>query len=185
MPQPPTARDALDRLGLESICDRIREGQSVNEICRSIEISASAFWRWIEADAERSARVRVSRTASAAAMEEKAETVLLDKQMEIQRARELASHYRWAAKVRNPREYGEKLELTGEMTIQNLTSEEVEARASALLIEIAEAERRIQQAAAIGLDNNPVKWECGACGKRFDAAADWREHGLRAHDQEF
>lgn len=146
MPQPPTAQAALDRLGLEAVCDRIIEGQSVNAICRAIEISASAFWRWVAADAERSARVKSARIASAATFAEQAGEVLEDKSIPIDRGREIASHKRWEAKMRNPRDFGEKLELSGELALHNLSAEELDARAATLAKQIAEAQAVAQSA---------------------------------------
>ena len=64
---------------------------------------------------EHRARVRDALEISAQTYEEKAEIVLLDAEAstyEIQRARELAHHYRWKASKRNPRKYGDKLDMT-------------------------------------------------------------------------
>lgn len=137
MPQPPTARDALDAMGLDAICDRIINGDSVRQICLKEEIGVASFWKWVASDAERSARVTSARVASAATLEEDAGSVLEDKQIPVDRAREIASHKRWQAKIRNPRQYGEKLELSGGLDIQNLSEQEVDARAAAIAARLA------------------------------------------------
>lgn len=62
---------------------------------------------------------------------------LEDRSIPVDRAREIASHKRWQAKIRNPRQYGEKLELSGGLDIQNLSEQEVDARAAAIAARLA------------------------------------------------
>lgn len=124
-------------MGLDAICDRIINGDSVRQICLKEEIGVASFWKWVASDAERSARVTSARVASAATLEEDAGSVLEDKQIPVDRAREIASHKRWQAKIRNPRQYGEKLELSGGLDIQNLSEQEIDSRAAAIAARLA------------------------------------------------
>ena len=63
---------------------------------------------------EHSARVRNALDISASSYADKAEEVLIDAvgtKEELQRARELAQHYRWKAGKRSPKKYGESSTL--------------------------------------------------------------------------
>lgn len=95
--------------------------------------------RWLASDSERSARAREARISAAQVWDEKAETVLEDKEVDIQRARELASHYRWRASKINPREYGDKLQVDNTHTVLNLSDEEIRRRAARIEAELAAA----------------------------------------------
>ncbi len=69
--------------------------------------------RWIDASPERAARCREARKAAADFCDREAERVLRALKpdstgAEIAKARELASHLRWRARVRDPAAYGEK-----------------------------------------------------------------------------
>lgn len=139
MPQPNYAEQALNIIGLDEICDRILGGESVRQLCGEFKVGVASFWRWVSLDAERSARVKSARQASAASIDEKALEVLQDNSIPVDRAREIASHMRWQARVRDPRQFGEKLELSGELALNNLSADELDARAATLAKQIAEA----------------------------------------------
>lgn len=76
-----------------------------------------------------------------------AEAVLLDKTMDVARARELASHYRWRAKTVNPAEYGEKLQVDNTHKVVNLSDAEIEERSRQIRARLAaladEADRKL------------------------------------------
>lgn len=112
---------AMTRMGfdtnIDAICDMIVEGKSLTQISKDVGVNIAALIRWIENDPQRSALVREARVRSAKIWDEKAEAVIAaapDK-FELERARELAHHYRWRAKAIAPREYGDKVqqEVTG------------------------------------------------------------------------
>lgn len=123
--RPPVAMEALDRYGLDAICDDIIDGKSYAQICQKLEIGKSAMSRWLAMDSDRSARVAEALRQSAQGEDDKAELTLLDKTMDIQRARELAFHYRWRARVRNPHDYGEKVQIDQTTRVVNLSEEEI------------------------------------------------------------
>lgn len=127
----------LDAIGVDAICAWIEEDKSYRWIAQECGVSVSVLYRWIEATEERSARVAASRAFSAHACDDKAEIYLGTipddgTPAQIARARELASHMRWRAKVRNP-QYGDKTETTvkGKLDInhglQNLDPEKLRA----------------------------------------------------------
>jgi len=112
--------DAIDR-----VCDRLKAGEYQIAIARSLGTGVSTLWDWINADPERSARARDARIASASAESDLALQVLEDAKdpFELARAREIAQHRRWRARVADPRTYGDKLELGGEVGVRALPTE--------------------------------------------------------------
>jgi transposase-like protein len=124
---------------IDLICDMISTGESLTSIAKQIGIHAANLIRWIENDSQRSARAKEARIRSARIWDEKAEAVIAaapDK-FELDRARELAHHYRWRAKAIAPRDYGDKVtqEHTGAgggpiaiaaVDLRNLTDAELE-----------------------------------------------------------
>ncbi|MBK8772451.1 MAG: hypothetical protein IPM06_18790, partial [Rhizobiales bacterium] len=134
--KPLTAAQRLDAIGIDAICERLTAGESQKAIANSLGIWASHFAEWLAADEERSARAREARTISARHWDDQAESVLLeadeDKPGSIAKARELASHYRWRASKYAPKDYGEKLALSAEVTVQTMTDEQLAAKAAAL-----------------------------------------------------
>lgn len=128
------AREKLDQLGVEWLCNQIIDGQSQTSIAQSVGVSLATLSNWIAADIERSARVREARIASSRAYDEKAERALMDARdpFELAKARELASHYRWKASKTNPKEYGERVEIDQKTSITDLTEEQLDAKLAAL-----------------------------------------------------
>lgn len=98
------ATDVLDLFGTEWMYDRILDLRSLTEIAQEADVALSTLSRWVASDLERSARVREARRLAAEAWVEKAEQVVADAKngFELQRARELAHHYRWKASKINP-----------------------------------------------------------------------------------
>jgi len=131
-----TDAQRLESFGVAALCARISAGESQKSISVSLGVAASSLCEWIAADTERSARVREARIASARHWDEQAEAVLIDADANlpgsIAKARELASHYRWRASKYAPRDYGDKLDITAQVTTQSLTDEQLMERAAAL-----------------------------------------------------
>lgn len=130
-------RNKLDALGLDAVCERIESGESITQIATSLGMLQKSMRDWIAADDTRSARVRISRELSADACDDLAVRELETLQpgataAEIARARELASHYRWRASKRNPRIYGDKLDLNHSGKVE-LTDDQLDKRLSLLL----------------------------------------------------
>lgn len=105
------ARTKLDALGIDAVCDAIGSANSLTQIARENGVSIGSLLTWIEADPDRSARVKDSRSVMARYWDEKAETCIAEApdEFELKRAKELSHHYRWRAAKIAPREYGEKV----------------------------------------------------------------------------
>lgn len=119
------ARARLDKVGIDEIVEMIAvEGASLRGIANEVGVSAGSLLTWIEADPERSARVRDAREQLAKLWDEKAEDVLQQAgdEFTLKKARELASHYRWRASKTAPREYGDRVEVKGTMTLEQLVA---------------------------------------------------------------
>lgn len=111
------AKEKIAAIGVDVVVQRVIEGRSYREIASEFGVAVSTLHDWIEADPERSHACACARERSAQTWDEKAveEIELATNQFELQKARELAVHYRWRAKAVNPRRYGDKVqtELTG------------------------------------------------------------------------
>lgn len=103
--------DKLNAKGVEQICLDIASGISFNQMSKQLDISMGSLLAWVEADPDRSARIRAARAQSAKFWDEKAEEEIRAAKdpLEMVKARELAHHFRWRAKVVAPREYGDKV----------------------------------------------------------------------------
>lgn len=126
------ATAALDAYGLESILDDIVNGLNYLQIAAKINVSKASFVRWLALDADRSARARDALQLSAQTEDDKAEMTLLRTDLDPHTKRELAQHYRWRARVRNPRDYGDKLQVESNVNIVNLSEEEIARRRAAI-----------------------------------------------------
>lgn len=134
-----TPAERIDALGLVALCERIgADGESLTAIARSLKVAVSTLTYWIGADETRARAVAEARQASAETYAARAEQVLLGAETppEIQRARELASHYRWMASKRAPALYGDRLHLdaqhSGAITETKVTRIELVALAPLL-----------------------------------------------------
>lgn len=136
---PPFARKKCDELGIDAICEMLTSGISATRIAKQIDVSVGTLLNWIDDDITRSARVREARMRSAKYWDEKAEEVIREApdKFELERARELAHHYRWRAKAIAPRDYGDRVtqEHTGKdgapitmatVDMRNLSDKELE-----------------------------------------------------------
>lgn len=105
-----TSHEKLDALGLDAICEAIVERNSLTKIARDAGVPVSGLLGWIEADPERSARVRETRAVTARLWDEQAEQVINSArdEFELKKAKELAHHYRWRGSKIAPREYGDQ-----------------------------------------------------------------------------
>ena len=110
---------------IDEIIDLIIDGLTYREIAKKYNCNVSTVHRLLTSE-QHSARANQALATSASQYADKAEQVLKDAEadkFEMQRARELAHHYRWKAAKRNPSKYGERIktenknEHTGEITI--------------------------------------------------------------------
>lgn len=106
------AADKLDAYGVDAVCEDIIAGTSLTAIAGNRGVALSRLLAWIDADPERSARVREARTATGKLWDERAEACIRDAvdEFDLKKARELAHHYRWRAAKIAVKEYGDKLQ---------------------------------------------------------------------------
>ena len=136
--KPSPRMEQLDAVGIDRICEMIMDDQSYAAICAKLKIpSVGSLCGWLNADIERSARAREARVKSAQQCDNLA-LVALEAITDdapngmVVRQREIASHYRWRAKVRNPREYGEKVQVDADITVSAMTEAQLLEKAKAL-----------------------------------------------------
>ena len=106
----PTIAERIEAFGIEAVCERLANGVTMTAIAEEVGVTVGKLSQWIASDEEYSARAREARIHAARIWDEKALSVIeqaLDP-FELQRAKELAHHYRWRASKTAPKEYGEK-----------------------------------------------------------------------------
>lgn len=99
---------------IDNIIESIIEGKRLREIADTYKCALSTLHEFL-ASSEHSARYNAALAQSAGTYADKGEQVLLEAEkdkIEIQRARELAQHYRWMAGKRNPGAYGNRVDVT-------------------------------------------------------------------------
>lgn len=149
MPRPQKSAAAIEAFGFERILDLIEEGETQRDIAAMIGVDRRMLRTWIDAADERRRAVQAAVEESASHDDAMALKVLSDLQPDattgdIARARELASHYRWRAKIRNQRVYGDKQELTVVKPASALSDADLDAEVTRLLSKASPAEPRLQ-----------------------------------------
>ena len=139
-PKATTPPDTYHGMHLDSYIDRISSGDSVAKIADELGVARNALHQWL-AHETRLDRYLAAQTASADAIMDKAETAILNENMDIARARELANHYRHVAKARNPRRWGDKqqIEMSGELATRNLTDEDLNKKLAQMISNVGPA----------------------------------------------
>lgn len=135
--QPPAVKKTgiqrCDDFGLDEIIYRVKQAITLRDIAVEIGVAHSVLHGWISATDERTRAYTVALGDAGDRYAELAEQILLEApatKEEIARARALAEHYRWMAKVRNRKVYGDKQEI--ETTDKTPPKEVVDARIEAL-----------------------------------------------------
>ena len=130
----------LDSIGMDKVEEMILDDMSYAAISAALKVNKRTFENWIDADVVRSARARDARVKSSKQCDELALQALeaIDDDAPagmIARQREIASHYRWRAKVRNPKEYGDKVQVDAEVKVE--TVDQVDAMLTLLVAKMA------------------------------------------------
>lgn len=102
------------KFDIDHVCELIIDGKTFREIAKVYDCSISTLHNFL-VKPEHAVRTRDALELSAATYANKGEQVLIEAEaisVEIQRARELAQHYRWMAAKRSPKKYGEKVDVT-------------------------------------------------------------------------
>lgn len=123
----PTAQMLLEAAGTEAIVTLITEGATYRGISARYGVGLATLVTWIGANPERSRACACAREASAQAHEERAEEDILNASdpFELAKAKELAVHRRWRAKVVNPKQYGDKVDVSATMDIRTVSDEAI------------------------------------------------------------
>lgn len=116
-PKPKTkrVRNTIKRFDIDIVCNRLVEGVKWQYIADEFKMPVSTLHNFISNNTEFSARVKLAKETSSESYADKAEQVLLQAEgtkEELMRARELAQHYRWMAGKRNPKKYGDRVDVT-------------------------------------------------------------------------
>lgn len=109
-------------LEVDDICSLIIDGKTFREIADMRDIKLSTLHDWMSRP-EHSARVKAAMEISADSYSDMAEKVLREAKStmtEVQRARELAQHFRWKAAKRLPKKYGDKVEVESNVNVKDL-----------------------------------------------------------------
>lgn len=128
LPPPPKVKETLtptqvinsglytDETLIDLIEQLIIKGKSFRSIAKLLKIEHSSLSRWLSKE-QHSARVKMAARMSADYYADMSIQVLKDApsdKLELLRAKELASAYRWMARVRDVSKYGEKLDVTSD-----------------------------------------------------------------------
>lgn len=98
---------------LDEILDLFADGEPYREVAKKMGVSTRTLHKFLSIP-ENNIEYQSVLQESSDSYASKAEEALLNSpsdKIEIQRARELAQHYRWMASKRNPRKYGDKLDI--------------------------------------------------------------------------
>ena len=101
---------------IDEIIEMLHEGDSYRTIAEKLGVKLTTLADYTS-NAEHSARVREALKYSASTFDDKAEKVLLEAEshpVEMARAKELAQLYKWRASKRNPRDYGDTVDITSD-----------------------------------------------------------------------
>jgi len=98
--------------GIDALERALGEGESLSGICRKLKIDVVTLLKWIGADGERSARMKEARRLSAVYWDDKADRVIEEAKdpFQLDKAKQLAHHYRWRAKCIAPKDYGDRVQ---------------------------------------------------------------------------
>lgn len=105
------------KLEIEEICHMIIDGKTYRQIAEYYGINLLKIHAYLAEDEGRYTRAREALTISADTYADQAEQILKDAKsdgIEMQRARELSSFYKWKAAKRRPKDYGDKVDITSD-----------------------------------------------------------------------
>ena len=127
-------RWSTSKAATEELCAKIIGGETLTNFARNLAAGVSTLTDWIAADPERSARVREARIAAANSYDELALQAIRDASdpFELAKAKEEAHHLRWKASKADPGRYGDKLDVKQELTVKNLSDEQLDAEIARL-----------------------------------------------------
>jgi hypothetical protein len=124
----PAVRNRLDVIGIDDVCDMIENMMSLRDIAKQVGVDVAELSRWLDRP-QHSARADQSRARSSVLWDEESEKVLKEATdpLQVSKARELAHHYRWRARMIDPKRYGDRSKVTheGKIGLEALISEAI------------------------------------------------------------
>lgn len=98
--------------GVEALEKAIGNGESLTGYGRKLGVDIVTLMQWVNADHGRSSRIREARRLAAVYWDERADEVIeqAGDQLSLDKAKQLAHHYRWRAKCIAPKEYGDRVQ---------------------------------------------------------------------------
>lgn len=117
----------IEEFGIENITRLVAEGETLRNIAKRIGASAQTLVEQLRATPERARAYEAALVAAAQMFDEMALEVLesATTNIEVQRAREIAAHYRWRAKAANPKRYSDKVQIDANVKTETKTDAEV------------------------------------------------------------
>ena len=117
--KPPTSREKLEALGMQSICNQVVSGESLRKICIAHDIPLRTANDWIAEDKERSAHYAHARDDRADAVFEALDDVSDDavnaeNAVQVAGLRLKADNMKWKLARMNAKKYGDKLAVGGD-----------------------------------------------------------------------
>jgi len=102
----------------DDVIEMLENALSYDDICKKFCVRRENL-AWFIAESDYSVRAREAQKSSAETYFVKAEKAILeidalDTNAKVTRQKELASHYRWAARVKNPARFGDSTTLRGD-----------------------------------------------------------------------
>lgn len=149
------AQDHIDTIGMDEICVRTADCESMRKIAESIGVSWMALNAYINANDDRKEQYARAREAQADKFAEdiidiadsSGNDITKDKdgndkvnQEVIARDRLRVDARKWLASKMAPKKYGEKLDLTADITTKSMTDEQIESKIAALMLKGGGAE---------------------------------------------
>lgn len=109
--KPLTAEDRMNAYGEDAVISALSDGKTMTAIALEVGVTVGQLSVWLSKEDERSARAREARSYAARLWDERAEEIIYQATdpFELNRAKELAHHYRWRAAKIAPRDYGDKV----------------------------------------------------------------------------
>lgn len=104
--------DKLDAIGLETLLSHVKDGMSMNKIAKKYKLTRSCLYDWCMQPGNLQA-FNKARTDSAEAYADLAADTIIKAQskLAVEKAKALAMHYRWMAKMKDPATFSDKTKV--------------------------------------------------------------------------
>lgn len=135
--KPLTPSQKLDKIGIEAICAYIAGGDSLRSWAMQNGFVQQSVINWIDADAERAGHYAHARDDRADAVFDSLDdvsnqAVTAETAVEVAGLRLKSDNIKWKLARMNAKKYGDKLDITADVTVSQLTDEQLMAKARVL-----------------------------------------------------